>query len=82
MEVDGQIGMSRSYLRYDWGMEIGHISYSLARSVRQILRFVADSVETSSENKKSDNAAGGGVLNFRTDTLDDGTDPAGWYGDD
>ena len=47
-----------------------------------MLRLVADSAETSSENQKSDNAAGGGVLNFRTDKLDDGTDPAGWYGDD
>ena len=74
--------MSCSNLRYHWGMEIGHISYSLARSVRQILRLVADSAETSSENQKSDNAAGGGILNFRTDKLDDGTDPAGWYGDD
>ena len=63
-------------------MEIGHISYSLARSVRQLLRLVADSAETSSENQKSDNAAGGGVMNFRTDKLDDGTDPTGWYGDD
>ena len=63
-------------------MRTGHISYSLAKSIRQILRLVADSAETSSENKKSNNAAGGGVLNFRTDRLDDGTDPAGWYGDD
>ena len=63
-------------------MELGQISYSLARSVRRIFRYLADSAETSSENKKSDNAAGGGVLNFRTDKLDDGTDPAGWYGDD
>jgi len=46
------------------------------------MRLVADSAETSSENQKSDNAAGGGVLNFRTDKLDDGTDPAGWYGND
>ena len=63
-------------------MEFGHISNTLANAVRQILRFVADSADTSGENQKSDNAAGGGVLNFRTDKLDDGTDPAGWYGDD
>lgn len=63
-------------------MEIGHISYSLAKSFRQILRLLADSAKTSCENQKSDNAAGGGVMNFRTDKLDDGTDQAGWYGDD
>ena len=74
--------MSYSELRYNYGMEIGHISYSLARSVQQILRLVADSAVTSGENEKSDNAAGGGVMNFRTDKLDDGTDPAGWYRDD
>ena len=62
-------------------MKIEQFSYCLARSFRQILRFVADSTETSSENQKTDNAAGGGVMNFRTDKFDDGTDPAGWYGD-
>ena len=46
------------------------------------MRLLADSAQTSSENKKLDNAANGGVLNFRTDNLDDGTDPVGWYEDD
>ena len=59
-------------------MEIRHISYSLARSIRQFLQLLA----ASGENEKSDNAAGGGVMNLRTDKLDDGTDPVGWYADD
>ena len=53
-----------------------------ADSAANFMRLLADSAETSGENKKSDNAANGGVLNFRTDKLDDGTDAAGWYGDD
>lgn len=53
-----------------------------ASAVGQIVRFLAESAQSSNENKKSDNAARGGVLNYRYDELDDGADSTGWYGDD
>ena len=53
-----------------------------AKSFGHIIQLLADSVQTTDENRKLDNAAKGGVMNFRIDKLDDGTDPAGWYGDD
>ncbi|MEX2123898.1 MAG: hypothetical protein WD795_08380 [Woeseia sp.] len=46
----------------------------------QIIRLLAVSANTSSENSKIDNAVKGGVMNYRRDELDDGTDPGGWYG--
>jgi len=50
--------------------------------VASLVGFLAMSAETSDTNDASDNSAGGGILNFRTGRLDDGTDPAGWYEDD
>lgn len=44
-----------------------------------ILALFVDSAETNSSNSVSENAARGGVLNYRTGKLDDGTDPIGWY---
>lgn len=40
--------------------------------------ILAESAETSPDDATS-NAARGGVLNYRTGKLDDGTDAAGWY---
>jgi len=53
-----------------------------ANSAGFFLQLLAESAETSDENYKTNNAAHGGVFNFRTDNLDDGTDPVGWYGND
>jgi len=53
-----------------------------ANSAGFFLRLLTESAETSGENNKTNNAANGGVFNFRTDNLDDGTDPVGWYGND
>ena len=68
-------------------MDIGHISYSLAKSVRRLLHLVADSLVTSSESPAaerplSDGAEFSGDYNFRTGKMDCGTDPSGWYEDD
>jgi hypothetical protein len=68
-------------------MEFGHISYSLARSVRRFLRLVADSVVTgtelsSSERPLTDGSDLIGDHNFRTGRTDCGNDPVGWYEDD
>ena len=41
--------------------------------------FLSSSAKTSNINEASENAIRGGVLNYRTGQLDDGTDAAGWY---
>lgn len=43
------------------------------------ISLLASSAKTSDSNDASANAARGGVLNYRTGKLDDGTDPVGWY---
>ena len=46
--------------------------------------LLAASADTADE-EENDISAGafrGGTLNYRTDKLDDGTDPHGWYGND
>ena len=68
-------------------MDIGHISYSLAKAVRRLLHLVADSLVTNSESPAterplSDGAEFSGDFNFRTGKMDCGTDPSGWYEDD
>ena len=49
--------------------------------LRDVLGFFAESAETDSEKTSSDSVRGG-VLNYRTGNLDDGTDAAGWYEND
>jgi hypothetical protein len=49
------------------------------RLVVEIIRLFAASAHPSSENSKTDNAVKGGVMNYRRNELDDGTDPVGWY---
>lgn len=62
---------------------LGHFCISIVRiSMRLITNLVgvlASSVDTSDSNDRSDIATSGGVLNYRTGNLDDGTDPVGWY---
>jgi hypothetical protein len=40
---------------------------------------LADNAQTSAANDQLSSAIRGGVLNYRTGKLDDGTDPYGWY---
>jgi hypothetical protein len=54
----------------------------LKQSIRYILLLMVESAGIVGANSKSDNAAAGGTFNYRTDALDDGADPAGWYDDD
>ena len=44
-----------------------------------LIGLLAVSAKTDSTSEKSDIAPSGGVLNYRTGKLDDGTDPVGWY---
>ncbi len=52
----------------------------VASVLSSVVGFLAAAADTSQkdENDTSDNLTGG-VLNYRTGKLDDGTDPIGWY---
>lgn len=41
--------------------------------------FLAGSAQADREDDGASDPAQGGVLNYRTGKLDDGTDPVGWY---
>jgi hypothetical protein len=43
------------------------------------LRFIFAGADTTAQNEASDNAAKGGVLNYRTGKFDNGTKATGWY---
>lgn len=55
------------------------IARVLGTFIARLVGLLASSAKTSDSNKASANAARGGVLNYRTGKLDDGTDPTGWY---
>ena len=68
-------------------MKFGHTSYSLANTVRKILRVVVDSLVTDTESSSvepplSDGCELFGEYNFRTNKMDRGSDPIGWYEED
>lgn len=48
-----------------------------------VLRLLAEVIATASEPRSREDVMNGslhgGVLNYRTGKLDDGTDPIGWY---
>lgn len=46
--------------------------------LRSMLDILAESAETKSDDATSSTVRGG-VLNYRTGKLDDGTDATGWY---
>lgn len=52
---------------------------AFGRVAVSLLGLLAASAKTSDANDASANAARGGVLNYRTGKLDDGTDASGWY---
>ena len=58
----------------------------LARAVFGLLKafitLASGSTSRTDENDLSEGAFRGGVLNYRTGKLDDGTDPYGWYEED
>ena len=43
------------------------------------IRFLAGAAETRPANDELSSSIRGGVMNYRTGKLDDGTDPYGWY---
>ena len=52
---------------------------ALARFMASIIGLLAESAKTSDTDDATNQAARGGVLNYRTGKPDDGTDAAGWY---
>jgi hypothetical protein len=61
------------------GVVIG-LLFALLGTFRDL--FAAADTSDEEENDISAGAFRGGTLNYRTDKLDDGTDPHGWYGND
>ena len=60
--------------------QVGKVIVStLGTFVASLIGLLAASAKTSDAKETSDVAPSGGVLNYRTGKLDDGTDPVGWY---
>lgn len=51
---------------------------AIGHFLRDVLGFFAESADTDTEKTSSDTVRGG-VMNYRTGKLDNGTDAAGWY---
>ncbi len=49
------------------------------RTLVGLAYFLAASARTTQDDDVVDSSIIGGVLNYRTGKLDDGTDPYGWY---
>ncbi len=49
------------------------------RLIGTIIGFLAASAQTNPARDGLNSSIRGGVLNYRTGKLDDGTDPYGWY---
>lgn len=65
---------------------ISKLVASLFKAIRILLRFLsgalgllAEGTKVPDTNDATNHAVRGGVLNYRTGKLDDGTDPYGWY---
>lgn len=52
---------------------------ALVRLVGYSIRVLAGSAQATPTDDKLNSSIVGGVLNYRTGKLDDGTDPYGWY---
>lgn len=51
----------------------------LLRFLARAVGFLAGSAQADREDDEASEPAQGGILNYRTGKLDDGTDPVGWY---
>jgi hypothetical protein len=51
----------------------------VARFLGHVVASLAASAQTSPAYDELNSSIRGGVLNYRTGKLDDGTDPYGWY---
>jgi hypothetical protein len=69
---------TKTYLR-QLGRGSVFIFVLLGKFLIKAVGFLAQSAKSNKSGKESDIAPSGGVLNYRTGKLDDGTDPVGWY---
>ncbi len=53
-----------------------------ARFMAGLVGLLAESTKVPDTNDATNHAVRGGILNYRTGKLDDGTDPYGWYEND
>ena len=58
------------------------IASAFGALVAGLVTLLAASIKTVDNKIASNIAPSGGVLNYRTGKLDDGTDPVGWYEED
>jgi hypothetical protein len=58
------------------------VASSAAVFVAGFLACAAQNEDSADDEDLPDGGFSGGVLNYRTGKLDDGTDPYGWYEDD
>lgn len=71
---------SKSFSRFERILHAGWtLILALARFMAGVVGMLAESAKIPDTNDATNHAARGGVLNYRTGKLDDGTDPYGWY---
>ena len=51
----------------------------IGRFFAKVIGLLARSAKSPDEKNATSSSVRGGILNYRTGKLDDGTDPAGWY---
>lgn len=75
--------MANKHAKRRFAVRAFHLLYACVRTVLRFvgraIGFLAASAQTSPANDELNSSIRGGVLNYRTGKLDDGTDPYGWY---
>lgn len=77
-----KVSMARNSFKRIVGL-VFRTSYQLAiaalRFVHSGILLLAEGAKTKSGEDELNSSIRGGILNYRTGKLDDGTDPVGWY---
>ena len=55
---------------------------TFTRFIASFVGLLAEGAKVPDTNDATNHAVRGGILNYRTGKLDDGTDPYGWYEND
>lgn len=61
------------------GVLVRAIAGSVVGLIGHSIRLLAGSAQPTPADDELNSSIRGGVLNYRTGRLDDGTDPVGWY---
>ena len=70
--------VNKDLIKISWNFVIV-VAISLWALFVKMISLFAMSAETSNSDQALDNSVRGGLLNYRTGKLDDGTDATGWY---